>query len=90
MWHGRVAMLAITGFAVQEAVWGTPPDPNPDPNPDLSLEPSPHPNPEPSPNPNPEPNPDPNLNPNPNPHQVVEQSPLFFGTPFWHLLQEIF
>ena len=24
MWHGRVAMLAITGFAVQEAVWGTP------------------------------------------------------------------
>jgi light-harvesting complex II chlorophyll a/b binding protein 4 len=45
MWHGRVAMLAITGFAVQEAVWGTP---------------------------------------------VVEQSPLFFGTPFWHLLQEIF
>lgn len=45
MWHGRVAMLAITGFAVQEAVWGTP---------------------------------------------VVDQSPLFFGTPFWHLLQEIF
>jgi hypothetical protein len=21
---------------------------------------------------------------------VVDQSPLFFGTPFWHLLQEIF
>lgn len=45
MWHGRAAMMAITGFAVQEAVWGTP---------------------------------------------VVDQSPLFFGTPFWHLLQEIF
>jgi hypothetical protein len=45
MWHGRVAMLAITGFAVQEAVWGTP---------------------------------------------VVDQSPIFFATPVWHLLQEIF
>ena len=45
MWHGRAAMLAITGFAVQEAVWKTP---------------------------------------------VVDQSPLFFGTPVWHLLQELF
>lgn len=45
IWHGRVAMLAITGFAVQEAVWQTP---------------------------------------------VVDQTPIFFGTPFWHLMQEIF
>jgi len=44
VWHGRFAMLAITGFAAQEALWQTP---------------------------------------------VVDQSPLFFGTPFWHLLQEL-
>ena len=41
MWHGRVAMLAITGFAVQEAVWGTPvltqSNPNPNPSPTLTL-----------------------------------------------------
>lgn len=24
VWHGRAAMMAITGFAVQEALWGTP------------------------------------------------------------------
>jgi len=44
VWHGRAAMLAITGFSVQEALWGTP---------------------------------------------VVDQSPLFFATPVYHLLQEV-
>lgn len=42
VWHGRAAMLAITGFAFQEALWGTP---------------------------------------------VVDQSPIFFATPLWHILQ---
>tara|TARA_B110001452_G_scaffold46383_1_gene35431 strand:- start:173 stop:1192 length:1020 start_codon:yes stop_codon:yes gene_type:complete len=43
IWHGRSAMLAISGFAAQEALWATP---------------------------------------------VVDQSPLFFATPVYHLLQE--
>ena len=43
IWHGRSAMLAITGFAAQEALWGTP---------------------------------------------VVDQSPIFFATPVYHILQE--
>lgn len=44
IWHGRAAMLAITGFAAQEAIWQTP---------------------------------------------VVDQSPIFFATPIYHVLQDI-